>query len=276
MSTQTYEQLIDVIERRRSVRKFESGRDVSRETLLDIANAGRWAPSGANVQPWDFIVIDDHAIRDEVIAVFLRQAERLKEFARGFPAVYKRYLNNTVAIIVVLGDPRWKISFPHGVTEDSEREYAGNNDNIFFSSLGAAVQNIQLAVTACGLTSAWLSGGGENSTNQELASVLGYPDFMSAFATIPIGYPARDVDRRFRRPLEQVVHFNGYQPNQFRTDEQVRFHHEHVRPFAMYRHDEQISAWEDAEEKLGTWLPAYTSAVTNPDGNLPEGTDIDF
>tara|TARA_Y100001934_G_scaffold276211_1_gene372227 strand:- start:741 stop:1550 length:810 start_codon:yes stop_codon:yes gene_type:complete len=269
MSNDCYDALIDVVERRRSVRKFEPGKAVSRETLLKIANAGRWAPSGANVQPWDFLVIDDPDMRDRVIEVFLRQAERLKEFAKGFPAVYKRYLNNTVAIVIVLGDPRWALSFPHGTTPESEAEYAANNDNIFYSSLGAAIQNIQLAVTACGLTSAWLSGGGENTTNRELSEVLGYPPFLTACGTVPIGYPVKEIERRFRRPLEQVVHFNSYQADQFRPDELVNFHHEHIRPFTMYRTQENIAEWDDAEEKFGDWLAAYTGRITNPGGELP-------
>ena len=42
-----------------------------------------------------------------------------------------------------------------------KKEYNDNNESIFLCSLGAAIQNIQLGVTAEGLTSAWLSGAGE-------------------------------------------------------------------------------------------------------------------
>lgn len=269
LDTSRYESFIEVVRRRRSVRKFEPGRFVGRDVLERIVEAGRWAPSGANVQPWDFIVVDNPAMRDKVVEVFLRQAERLKEFAKGFPAVYKSYLGNTVAIILVLGDRRWSVSFPHGTTPEAEAEYAENNENIFYCSVGAAIQNIQLAVTAQGLTSAWLSGGGEQQTNEELSQVLGYPNFLRAFGTIPIGYPSKEVAYRYRRPLSQVLHWNGYNPKQFRTDEQVRFYHDHLRPFAMYRHTEDLNDWEDADEKLGAWKAAFTTAETNPSGRLP-------
>ncbi len=266
----SYEALIDVIRRRRSVRKFEKGRTVSREVLENIAEAGRWAPSGANVQCWDFLVIDEPAMRDQVVEVFLRQANRLKEYAQGFPAVYKTYLNNTVAIIIVLGDPRWKVNFPHGVTPESEEEYVENNENIFYCSIGAAIQNIQLAVTANGLTSAWLSGGGERQTNDELSNLLGYPSFLRAYGTIPIGVPSKDVSYRYRRPLEQVIHWNGYQGEKYRTQEQLDFYHDELRPFAMYRNNEDLNDWEDVEEKLGEWKEAFTGAVCNPGGKLPD------
>jgi nitroreductase len=67
----------DVIRKRRSVRKFEPGRSISRDVLQRIVDCGRWAPSGANVQCWDFIVVDDPIVRDRVMDVFLRQAQRL-------------------------------------------------------------------------------------------------------------------------------------------------------------------------------------------------------
>jgi nitroreductase len=105
--------------------------------------------------------------------------------------VKKTYLANTVAIFVILGDARFKACFPQATTAEWSREYEANNERIFLASLGAAIQNIQLAVTACGLTSAWLSDGGEDKTNEELAALLGYPPFLSAIGTIPIGYPER-------------------------------------------------------------------------------------
>jgi nitroreductase len=106
----------DVIRKRRSVRKFEPGRNVDRDILRKIVDCGRWAPSGANVQCWDFIVVDDPIVRDRVMDVFLRQAQRLVDHAKGFPAVKKTYLANTAAIILVLGDPRWKVCFPQATT----------------------------------------------------------------------------------------------------------------------------------------------------------------
>lgn len=253
-----YDALIDVIRRRRSVRRFEKGKTVPRETLLRIAEAGRWAPTGANAQCWDLVIVDQPARKREVLDVFLRQSQRLVDHAKGFPAVKKTYLANTVAIFVVLGDPRWKTCFPQASSAAWQREYTENNERIYLASIGAVVQNIQLAVTACGLTSAWLSGGGENTTNRELAAVLGYPLPLEAIGTIPIGYPEKDVGARYRRPLEQLVHWNGYQRRQHRPDDMVRFYVEELRPFAMYRDQERLLDWPDADAKLGSWKAAFT------------------
>ncbi len=48
--------MLDVIKRRRSVRHFD-GREIPDEVMNVILEAGRWAPSGANMQPWRFIVV---------------------------------------------------------------------------------------------------------------------------------------------------------------------------------------------------------------------------
>jgi nitroreductase len=255
--------LLEVIRARRSVRRFEPGRAVPRATLLRIMEAGRWAPSGANAQPWDFICVDDPDVRERVRDVFLRQGARLRAQVEPFPAVNKSFLANTVAIILVLGDERWNACFPQGVG-DAHDEYARNNVNIFYCSLGAAIQNMQLATIAEGLTSAWLSGGGEDQTAAELREVLGFPETARPYGTIPIGYPSREPSSKWRRPLEQVAHFNRFEPEQYRPDALVEHYVHEVRPFAMYRPYERMEDWEDFAERAGAFAEAYTGRVTNP------------
>ncbi|MEM7061467.1 MAG: nitroreductase family protein [Pseudomonadota bacterium] len=266
--------LYDTIRNRRSTRKFEAGREVSRDALTRIVDCGRWAPSGANVQCFDFIVVDDPKMREDVTVVFRRQAQRLVDHAKGFPAVRKDYLANTVAIIIVLGDPRWKVCFPQPTTPEHDAEYRDNNEAIFLASLGAAIQNIQLGVTAEGLTSAWLSGGGEDITNAELSDLLGYPPWMRAYGTIPIGYPVATQNRRYRRPLEQSLHWNGYSAKQYRPHAQVDFYESTLRPFAMYRDDEHMTDWADMDAKLGDWTAAFTTGNVNPSGALEPEADF--
>ena len=135
-------------------------------------------------------------------------------------------------------------------------------------SLGAAIQNIQLGVTAEGLTSAWLSGAGEETTNEELSKLLGYPNWMKAYGTIPIGYPAKTQNKRNRRPLEQCLHWNKYEPKQYRTHSQVDFYESTLRPFAMYRNVEKIENWPDFKDKLGNWAYAFSSKNCNKNGKF--------
>lgn len=254
----TYDDLMAVVRKRRSVRRFAPGQSVPRETLLRIAEAARWAPTGANSQCFDVVIVDDPGKREQVLDVFLAQSERLIDHVKGFPAVKKSYMANTVAIFIVLADARWKAAFPVATSPEWAQEYRENNERILLASIGAVVQNIQLAVTAVGLTSAWLSGGGEDTTNAALAALLGYPDCMRAVGTIPVGVPEKDLASRYRRPLEQMTHWNGYQAEKFRPDAMVDYYVSDVRQFAMYRGVEDAAEWEDADKRLGKWKREFT------------------
>jgi nitroreductase len=264
-----YDDLIAVIRKRRSVRRFEPGQSVPRETLLKIAEAARWAPTGANSQCFDLLIVDEPTMRERVLDVFLAQSNRLIDHVKGFPAVKKTYMANTVAIFIVLADARWKKAFPVATSREWAEEYYANNERILLASIGAVVQNIQLAVTAVGLTSAWLSGGGEDTTNEGLRRLLGYPDCMRAIGTIPIGVPEKDLASRYRRPLNQMVHWNSYEPEKFRPDAMVDYYVSDVRQFAMYRGAENPEAWEDADKRLGAWRRAFTGDAPARDAATP-------
>jgi nitroreductase len=234
---------------RRSVREFEPGHRMTRDDLLAICEAGRWAPSGANTQPWHFVVVDDAAVLAKVTEVFVRQTERLYANVPKFPHVHKKFLANTMAIIVVCGDPRYQAAYPQSeASPELKREYAENSYRIWLVSLGAAVQNIQLAVAAAGLTSAWLSGGGEDQTAGELRKLLKIPGALLPVATIPIGAPRKQAKSRWRAPLESLVSWNAFERSKLKTDGDIRFYIDELRAHAMYRGSESMEAWPDYAE----------------------------
>ena len=206
------------------------------------------------------------AVREQTLEIFLAQSNRLIDHVKGFPAVKKTYLANTVAVFVVLADERWKIAFPNATTTAWAQEYRENNERILLASIGAVVQNVQLAVTAVGLTSAWLSGGSEDTTNRALQNLLGFPAGLRAVGTIPIGVPEKDVSSRYRRPTGQMTHWNRYEPEKFRTQAMIDYYVASVRQFAMYRSVEDANLWEDADKRLGPWRDAFTGSAPNPSG----------
>lgn len=108
---------LEAIKKRRSVRSY-TGDPVSKEDLIQIVDAGRLAPSGNNRQPWDFIVVTDKGMINQL-------------------KVAAEWMENAGAIIAVVMDPssRWWI-------EDG----------------AAAVENMLIAATALGYGSCWLEG----------------------------------------------------------------------------------------------------------------------
>jgi nitroreductase len=108
---------LEAIRKRRSVRSY-TGDPVPREDLEKIVDAGRWAASGNNRQPWEFIVITEKSTINQLKAA-------------------AHWLENAGAVIAVVMDPtsRWWI-------EDGS----------------AAVENMLIASTAMGYGSCWLEG----------------------------------------------------------------------------------------------------------------------
>jgi nitroreductase len=108
---------LEAIRKRRSVRKY-TGEPIPKQDLEAIVDAGRLAATGSNKQPWDFIVVTDRAM-----------IEQLK--------VASAWMDKAGAIIAVIMDPgsRWWI-------EDGS----------------AAIENMLLAATALGYGSCWLEG----------------------------------------------------------------------------------------------------------------------
>ena len=51
------ETLRALVERRRSIGGYDESRQVSDETVSAILDCARWAPSGGNVQPWEFVIV---------------------------------------------------------------------------------------------------------------------------------------------------------------------------------------------------------------------------
>jgi nitroreductase len=64
--------ILNLLKSRRSIRVYQD-KPIPQELLLQILEAGRWAPTGANLQPWHFIVVTDPETRRKIGEVFGKQ-----------------------------------------------------------------------------------------------------------------------------------------------------------------------------------------------------------
>tara|TARA_B110000014_G_scaffold264472_1_gene266502 strand:- start:2250 stop:3074 length:825 start_codon:yes stop_codon:yes gene_type:complete len=226
-----------LVSARRSVRSFEPGQPIPKEALKKIADAGRWAPSGANSQPWEICVVEESQRVRDVASLMANQADRLNEHCKGFPHVHKKHwVHDSVALMVVFVDARWTDTYPTAFEPELDAtEYQENRWNILLVSVGAAIQNIQLATTAAGLSSAWLSGGGEPQTAQDLRELLGFPSTHTPYGIVPIGWPRRRAESRWRRPIEEVIHWNEATTNNLRSREDIDHYIEKERRHSIYK-----------------------------------------
>jgi len=136
------------IKERRSCRNFID-EPVQKELLEKILDAGTWAPSPLNAQPWSFVVITGSDVKEKIFA----EAERSRELAIqksnwGWLGKYKvDFLLSAPAIIAVAGNP--KKSGVDQFMEGGARAYE--------HACAAAVQNMMLTAHALDLGSVWFT-----------------------------------------------------------------------------------------------------------------------
>ncbi len=67
--TPQYDMLIELLHRRMSVRKFKPD-PLPEGAIEKIMEAGRWAMSGANGQPWEYVVVTDPRVKEDLFKLF--------------------------------------------------------------------------------------------------------------------------------------------------------------------------------------------------------------
>ena len=211
------DELCELAMNRRSIRGYQKDKDVPEKVIQKILEIARWAPSGGNGQPWEFIVIRDKETRDKIADLFLKQQEHKKEMemaVRGDAKMTGAGFRNAPVHIVVLGDPRVNESYPIRTREEK-------SDSHFYTGLGNATLLIHLAATSLGLGSQYVSDASSPYMATMLKVLLGVPEPLKIYHLIPISYPAGSVDPRPRRELDEIVHYEKYDRNKFRNDKEM-------------------------------------------------------
>ena len=164
--------MLRTIRDRRSVRAF-TPQTVEDETIDAILEAGQWAPSGLNNQPWRFAVITDKDLKNE-----------LSTLTR-----YDSIIKSAYAVIAVFFD--------------TDAGYDRTKD---LQAIGACIENMLLAITDLGLGGVWL--GEILKSGDEVKRITGAPDAYEFMAAIALGYPEGPPPRApKRKPLTELVFF---------------------------------------------------------------------
>jgi len=71
--------LHSLVEKRRSIRGYDQSRDVPDAVINAILYCARWAPSGGNGQPWEFVVVKNKETRHAIADYYLKQMEQKRE-----------------------------------------------------------------------------------------------------------------------------------------------------------------------------------------------------
>jgi nitroreductase len=223
-----YESLLELVKKRRSIRRFKP--DPIPDGLIDkIVEVARWAPSGFNMQPWEFVVVKKAELRKQIVEYInaywaqVRSMEAARESWQGKPwkatGVLDAGMDFTTAPVFILlfGDPRTKAGLPMGVRCDSNRL-----NLIFTSGLASAFLYMHLAATTLGLASQWVSAITTPFASCMVKDLLGIPSEMETFDMMALGYPALHPGGKLMRDPKTMVHYNDCGRKDFRSDEGVR------------------------------------------------------
>lgn len=171
--------IMECIKVRRSVRKYKDS-PVDWDKIVQILDAGKFAPSAGNIQNWKFIVVRKDEVREK-----LAEAASAQEWMKQAPVH-----------IVVAGEP-----------EKAKRFYGTRGERLYtIQNCSAVVENMLLVATELGLGSCWVGAFDESRVKRALNMV----EDAVPQAIITIGYKDEEPEMPPRVELEHTVYLDRW------------------------------------------------------------------
>lgn len=167
--------VLEVIKGRRSVRSFKPD-PIPEEHLKLILEAGLWAPSGGNAQPWEFVLVRERQVIDKI-----------RLFSPG-----------------LFGDPYALIVLCVNKNRIKRRDESGKQ--IALMDVAMAAQNMMLEAYYLGVGSCPIASFNKTAIKE----LLDMPDHVDPVLMVSLGYPEKWPEPPKRRPFEEVVHYEKY------------------------------------------------------------------
>ena len=187
-----------------------------------ILEAARHAPSGANAQPWHFIVVKDQELKDKITEYFREEQVVRAKLKMKFPTPDYRGLASAPGFIVVVSDFRWVKAFP--VLNDGsalDAMYKENAERILLQSVAAATMSAHLAAAALGYNVWWVTAIGQEKAQAAMKPLLGIPDQLAVLDIMCFGHPAKPAYKRWKKSLGDIKNENKFDPAHFMSDAEI-------------------------------------------------------
>jgi 5,6-dimethylbenzimidazole synthase len=223
------------------VRAFDPSSTVPREHYEMILEAARHSPSGANAQPWHFIVITQQDLKDRIMEYFREEQVARAKLRMKFPTPDYRGLATAPGMIVVASDFRWVRAFP--VLNDGsalDRMYKENAERILLQSVAAATMSAHLAAAALGYNVWWVTAIGQQKAQAAMKPLLGIPEELSVLDIMCFGKPAKAPYKRWKKSLDEIVSWNRFDPAHYMTEAQIDEWVATTRQKVMYKDEKNV------------------------------------
>ncbi len=205
--------LMKIIQIRRSVRVYKGGK-ISDTQMAAILEAARWAPSGANTQPWELVVTRDRAKMKRVREIYDNEwRQRKREDPIHYKGLKKDYVGDVTALILVCGDDRTKSVY-------LTTRQPGDQEKLFQASVANAVQQMMLAAASMNLGTVYVSVRQE--VEPELRKLFHVPESLRLLWIVPVGHARSWPKAKPRRKITDFVNLETYDSKKLRRDSEIR------------------------------------------------------
>ena len=177
--------LMQAIRERRSIRQYQA-KALPDEALSDVLDAVRWAPSWANTQCWEVIVVRDPGVKEAL-------QQTLPEGNPSFAAIVD------APVVLALCGKLGRAGYYKGAPVSQFGDW-------FLFDLGIGAQNIALAAHAHGLATVVVG----LLDHDKAKAVLNVPEGHELATLMPLGYPAQEAAAPERREVSAFTHYDRF------------------------------------------------------------------
>jgi 5,6-dimethylbenzimidazole synthase len=235
-----YEAFLDVARNRLTNRAFAPW-EIPREHFEMILEAARHAPSGANAQPWHYVVVTDPEVKQTIGQCFVDEQQHRARLRMGFPTPNYHGVKTAPGLIVVVADFRFIKAFP--VLNDGselDRLYKQNAERILLQSVAASTMSAHLAAAALGYAVWWITAIGQEDIQQRIKPLLGVPDELAVIDVMCFGPPLKPSYKRWKKRLDQIMSWGRFNPDHYMTDARIDEWVKTTRHKVMYRDEAKV------------------------------------
>lgn len=201
----------------RAMRRFTT-EPVDTQTIEQCLRAAVQAPSGGNIQPWQFVVVEDATVKQQLGVLYRRCYNRYEATmlptvtahrSEADEATWNRGIAASQHLAEHFHESPVIVAFCVADIDMTLRDDDGPLDiGSVLGSVFPAVQNFMLAARAFGLGSSMTT---VHRIEQEACrDILGIPERLQIVALVPVGHPTGTFGRARRRPAETVTHWNRF------------------------------------------------------------------
>jgi nitroreductase len=218
---------LELVKNRRSIHRFKPD-PIPDEDIEKIIEVARWAPSGMNMQPWEFVVVKEPELKDQIVKLVEADYTASQQMEQARHPVYQAsqkdiYVSSNKydytqapVFILLFGDTRTIPGLPLVVQYTQQRlRYT------FQAGLDSAFLYLHLAATSLGLASRWISAVQSPQAHCLIKDLLGLPEYLEVLDMLVLGYPALKPRAKLMRDKDKMVHYGRCREEDFRTAEEV-------------------------------------------------------